>query len=668
MNRLSDRPSWFHWLPLALVCCAFSANSAVGQTTAIWDAGATGNWSDGTLWSTDPVFPNNNGTDYNSVINSGTVTLDQNIAIATLSGNGGTVFLAGSNLLTIGDNTFTTFSGAIQGPGKLTKVGSGGLTLAGNNSYTGTTNIDGGTLIVNGMHTGGGEYTVNSGATLSGSGTIVADQITLLSGELRGDLNVQSYVLNSGRVAPGNSPGIIIVDGNYEQQADGVLEIEVAGIGGTQYDQLQISGAAFLDGHLDISLIDGFIPTVADLVTVVAAGEGIYGAFSSISINTPLGSPFMAVDVILTINGVQVLFIEPSNDIQLDFPAADVVDWSDTDTWTNDTVPVRINDISVQNLVGSSPQRVELQNTGAEVYELTVGADGVAGAGSITVAVENGLLKSTNGIYVEGMGDGPGIIELDNGTLSSFAIEIQAGGQLTGNGTVVGNLSVGSTGSEQAVLSPGFSVGQIDIDGDLNLTSGGELVIEADSEAIRDTISVTGEAILEGSLTFDITGSTIQAGDSIQILTAESITEDLSTFEVIGNDDLFFVLRIEAIDGGMIALFSDGFDEGDMNRDGGTPDVNDVPVFALALTDPISYRGSYGISAREAGDLDDDGDCDVDDIDDFADMLGMSLEELTERIQAHSNNVPEPSSLLLVMCSCCIVPASRGRWLRRRVK
>jgi fibronectin-binding autotransporter adhesin len=58
----------------------------------------------------------------------------------------------GANTLTVGNNNSTTFSGTIQdGPGgvggNLTKVGSGTLTLATPPSYTGSTTIEGGTLI-----------------------------------------------------------------------------------------------------------------------------------------------------------------------------------------------------------------------------------------------------------------------------------------------------------------------------------------------------------------------------------------------------------------------------------------------------------------------------------------------------------------------------------------
>jgi autotransporter-associated beta strand protein len=57
--------------------------------------------------------------------------------------------LLGSNTLDLGlDNTSTTFSGAISGNGTLVKDGAGTFTLAGEDTYTGGTFVDDGTLVL----------------------------------------------------------------------------------------------------------------------------------------------------------------------------------------------------------------------------------------------------------------------------------------------------------------------------------------------------------------------------------------------------------------------------------------------------------------------------------------------------------------------------------------
>src|SRR5207253_6719188 len=93
--------------------------------------------------------------------------------------------------------------------------------------------------------------TVNipSGKTLSGSGTLTVNGGTNFS------------VTNSGTVAPGLSPGILTISGNYTQNAGGSLNIEIGGLTvGTQYDQLVVTGNATLAGTLNATLINGFTP------------------------------------------------------------------------------------------------------------------------------------------------------------------------------------------------------------------------------------------------------------------------------------------------------------------------------------------------------------------------------------------------------------------------
>jgi len=92
----------------------------------------------------------------------------------TLGASGGTIEVEGTHLLTVA-NTVT-------GAGGLTKTGPGTLLLTADNTYTGTTSVNAGTLLVNGDHSSAtGGVTVNSGATLGGTGIIGSDT-TIKSG------------------------------------------------------------------------------------------------------------------------------------------------------------------------------------------------------------------------------------------------------------------------------------------------------------------------------------------------------------------------------------------------------------------------------------------------------------------------------------------------------
>jgi autotransporter-associated beta strand protein len=86
-----------------------------------------------------------------------TAALSTSVPI-TLNAGGGTVNTNGFS---------ASLSGGIGGTGGLTKTGAGSLTLTGGNTYSGPTNVNTGTLNVNSVNTGGGDYTTAAGASLS---------------------------------------------------------------------------------------------------------------------------------------------------------------------------------------------------------------------------------------------------------------------------------------------------------------------------------------------------------------------------------------------------------------------------------------------------------------------------------------------------------------------
>lgn len=108
-----------------------------------------------------------------------------------LSGESGS-FLSGFNVkakgsgtwIVGGSNTNEEFNGVINDndqagshPGKtsIVKEGTGDWRLTGKNTYSGTTVVNGGRLIVDGTHSGSGAVTVKSGAKLAGTGSLAGN-------------------------------------------------------------------------------------------------------------------------------------------------------------------------------------------------------------------------------------------------------------------------------------------------------------------------------------------------------------------------------------------------------------------------------------------------------------------------------------------------------------
>jgi hypothetical protein len=78
---------------------------------------------------------------------------------------------------------------------------------------------------------------------------------------------------------------VIVVNGDYTQQAGGTLLLEVGGKGfATGYDAFEVSGAANLGGNLIVKTIDGFTPAAADTFSPVLYGS-VNGTFATNSSN-----------------------------------------------------------------------------------------------------------------------------------------------------------------------------------------------------------------------------------------------------------------------------------------------------------------------------------------------------------------------------------------------
>ncbi|MGI9303250.1 MAG: beta strand repeat-containing protein, partial [Gammaproteobacteria bacterium] len=129
--------------------------------------------------------------------------------------------------------------------------------------------------------------TQTGGVTNVNGGEIrVPDGFTLDGGTLHGGGAVTGDVVNNGGVfSPGGSPGRFTINGNYLQGENGTLLIELAGtdVQGVDYDWLEVTGNATLDGTLLVSLFGGFEGAIGDDFSVMTYSS-VSGDFARVTV------------------------------------------------------------------------------------------------------------------------------------------------------------------------------------------------------------------------------------------------------------------------------------------------------------------------------------------------------------------------------------------------
>ena len=222
----------------------------------------TGNSSDAN------IYMNGTGTAANQTFNAPILlqgnAFFNNQSNANLLVNGNISGNASGNyMLTMRGNTN---SGTIYGNisnGAATSLGVAGnvgsWTLAGNNSYTGATQTNGGLITVTGTNSGGGSYVITGGSstaiTINSSGTVKASGITFTGGTTQGRVftlqggtfesagNIfgaagavpggastaaANIVFNGGTLKSGNAAGISMLDFNNTVELTGTATFDVS--------------------------------------------------------------------------------------------------------------------------------------------------------------------------------------------------------------------------------------------------------------------------------------------------------------------------------------------------------------------------------------------------------------------------------------------------------
>jgi|GEM_PF-5669694 len=281
----------------------------------------------------------------------------------------------------------------IMGPVEPVTVGS--LTLGANES--GVTDLN---LQETGPITATGGMLILSRGQLSGNGTIIGD------------------VTNHAMMSPGNSPGEVTIEGDYIQEDEGTLNIEIAGTSPGSYDQLFINGSAMLNGSLTLNVIPGSHDTLvlSDALTITSATGGINGGLITVVDN----------EWVQTEDGLGYFLIEfDANQMRLtDYKNADSDNDGIPDFWmlenfgqtTSDSVPEMqadydadgdgMNNVS-EYIAGTDPREksstlraaiqnrsVSFQSVSGRKYDIEYSADLVEWSKVETNIPGDGLLKT----------------------------------------------------------------------------------------------------------------------------------------------------------------------------------------------------------------------------------------------------------------------------------
>ncbi|EAA4371562.1 fibronectin-binding autotransporter adhesin ShdA [Salmonella enterica subsp. enterica] len=196
---------------------------------------------------------------------SGGTTIDDGVLIADHADSLGTGAVANSGVLQVGEGELEN---TLSGSGSLVKIGTGELTLSGDNSYSGATTITDGTLIAANVNA------LGSG-NIDNSGTLMLDA--------EGEFNLANVTTQSGATTELARGTTLNVD-SLTQQADSTLNIDLSKANG---ESAITADSVTLGGTLNISGIgnvtDSWTPE-AYTYTLIDSDSAITSDFDDLTI------------------------------------------------------------------------------------------------------------------------------------------------------------------------------------------------------------------------------------------------------------------------------------------------------------------------------------------------------------------------------------------------
>jgi autotransporter-associated beta strand protein len=427
-------------------------------------------------------------------VNSGSVDLNtRSISIPSLNGTGGSITdngAAGTTTLTVNQSTNTTYSGVIANGASrtlaLVKAGSGTLTLAGRNTYTGATAVNAGGLI---GATGGsyGSITVADGATngvrVAGSGgqstcsnlsysagttTLVIDfggsqpSATIAPLRVAGDLNMGTAGISVANGGWPTTPGIYPLV-SYAGTLSGTVPASALSLPvGVTATIVNNTGSKRIDLNVtDVTWTPSSSHTWTNLVSGNASGS--WGTAANWSNNIPDG-----VD---TVADFSTLDITTEGFVNIDAPRTvgrlRFGDTTPNNNWTLTNAALTLATTVVQPVI-------EVSNPNASINNGLKGTQGFIKQGSGTLYI-NGISTMKGDVTVR-----QGALFIANGVLdTTVSVSVEDGARMDISGWA-------STIANPLFLSGKGTGGKGALHGQGNQTYSGPITLLTDSKISHD--------------------------------------------------------------------------------------------------------------------------------------------------------------------------------------
>lgn len=446
-------------------------------------------------------------------------------------------FVLGSKILSVGTNNLSTqFDGVLSGNGgSIIKAGTGTLTLAGINTYTGPTTVLTGTLALTGNGSISNSNIVSVDGTFDISGSAIAFNLIQTLGS-----STSNGVVKLG------SNGLVIANGSSEFagviQGTGGLEVmagtqTLSGVN-TYSNATQIDTGATLAlkgaGSIANSLFVTFAPIAAGTATLdisqTTSGASVRNLVDFTGVGTvALGGKTLTITSGSTFNGVikdggigggaggnlviangasqslggtntytGTTTIAAGGELDLVSPAGSIATSSSViNNGVFDISGLGTN-TSIKSLSGANTGIV---NLGSSVLTITNANGNFAGsiqdgggAGGLTLSGGTQTLSGTN-TYTGNTTVNGGKLVVDGSIVTSALTTVNAGGTLAGSGTV------GNTAINGGTLAPGSTAstfGPLTINGSLTFTAASTYLIQVSpaNAALTNVTGVTGTATL----------------------------------------------------------------------------------------------------------------------------------------------------------------------------